>query len=327
MPEPIRWGILGTGWIAGEFATDLNAVGLTMGAVGSRSQESADAFAAEYGIPAAYGSYEELVHASDIDVIYVATPHPFHAENALLAIAAGKHVLIEKPFTLNAPEAKAVVEAAAVAGVAVLEAMWSRFLPHMVRIREIVAAGTLGDVRTILADHDQKLPSDPKHRINNPELGGGGLLDLAIYPLSFAVDILGLPTRVLAHATMSETGVDRQTAVILEHAEGRQSLSHSAIDTKGPVRGAVIGTEARIEIEPWFYNPTSFTVLGSDETVLERFEHPVVSRGMQYQAFEMERMIRAGELESPLLPLAQTVAIMELLDEVRSQIGLRYPGE
>jgi predicted dehydrogenase len=327
MSQPIRWGILGTGGIAEMFVKDLLATSLTVSAVGSRRQGSADAFAARFGIPAAHGSYEALVADPEVDVIYVATPHPMHAENALLAIGAGKHVLVEKPFTVNGDEAQRVVDAADAAGVAVMEAMWTRFLPHMVRLREIIAAGTLGDVRTLVADHDQKLPADPEHRINNIELGGGALLDLAIYPVSFAVDIFGVPTKVIAHSTMTVTGVDRQTALIFEHEGGRQSMSHSAIDTAGPVRAVVVGTDAWVDIERWWYGPTSFTVYSPDGDVIERFEQAVESRGMQYQALEFERVIRAGEKESPLLPLAESVAIMRVLDEVREQIGLRYPGE
>jgi predicted dehydrogenase len=327
MSKTVRWGILGTGGIARAFATDLNAVGLTIAAVGSRSQESADRFAAEFGIPTAYPSYEALVADPDIDVIYIATPHTFHAENALLAIGAGKNVLVEKAFTINAAQARQIQQAAEAAGVAVLEAMWTRFLPHMVRLREIIAAGTLGEVRTVLADHGQRLPSDPSHRINDPALGGGALLDLAIYPVSFAIDVLGLPTRILASATLGDTGVDQQTALIFEHEGGRQSVSHSAIDTAGPVRASVIGTEARVDIDRTWYAPTSFTVTNSEGEVLERFEQPVVSRGMEYQALEFERMLAAGERESPLLPVAESVAIMAVLDEVRAQIGLHYPGE
>ncbi len=327
MSQPVRWGILGTGWIAETFVTDLLAVGLTVSAVGSRSQESADAFAQRFGIPRAHASYEALAADPEVDAIYIATPHPLHAENALLAIGAGKHVLVEKPFTLNGDEAQRVADAAAEAGVAVLEAMWTRFLPHMARLREIIAAGTLGDVRTVIADHDQKLPADPKHRINNPDLGGGSMLDLAVYPISFAVDLLGVPTTVIANATMTETGVDRQTALIFEHEGGRQSMSHSALDAPGPVKAAVIGTDGWVEIDRWWYNPTSFTVYDAAGTVVERFEQEVTSRGMQFQAFELERLIGAGETESPLLPLAETVAIMRTMDEARRQIGLRYPGE
>ncbi|MFB2586898.1 Gfo/Idh/MocA family protein [Herbiconiux liukaitaii] len=327
MTETIRWGILGTGGIAASFVTDIQAAGLTVSAVGSRRAETAEAFAARFGIPAAHGSYEELAADPEVDVIYIATPHPFHAENALLAISHGKHVLVEKPFTLNAAEAERVVAAAADAGVALMEAMWSRFLPQMVRLREIVAAGTLGDVRTVLADHEQLLPSDPDHRLNAPELGGGALLDLAIYPVSFGVDVLGIPTRVLAHATMTATGVDRQTAIILEHEGGRQSVSHSALDTAGPVRAAVVGTKARIELERTWYAPSTFRVIDPEGEVLETFTPTAGEQGMRYEAFELERVIRAGERESPLLPHLETIAIMRVLDEVRTQIALRYPNE
>ncbi len=327
MTDTIRWGILGTGGIAEHFVTDLGVAGLDVVAVGSRTQESADRFAERFDIGSAHASYEALVRDPQVDAIYVATPHPFHAENALLAIAAGKHVLVEKPFTLNGDQAEAIADAARAAGVVVLEAMWTRFLPHMVRLREIVAEGTLGDIRTVIAEHDQKLPSDPEHRINNPSLGGGGLLDLAIYPISFAIDLLGLPTQVLAHATFSDTGVDRQTALIFAHEGGRQSLSHSAIDAAGPVRASVVGTDARVEFDAGWYEATGFTVLAPDGSVIERVAPSVQSRGMQYQALELERVVRAGERESPLLPLDQSVAIMRVLDEVRAQIGLRYPGE
>jgi predicted dehydrogenase len=327
MSKTIRWGILGTGGIAHSFTTDLKAVGLTVTAVGSRSQESAGRFAGEFGIPNAHPSYEALVADPEVDAVYVATPHTFHLENALLAIAAGKNVLVEKAFTINAEQARQIQQAAEEAGVAVLEAMWTRFLPHMVRLREIIAAGTLGDVRTVQADHGQRLPSDPSHRIKDPALGGGALLDLAIYPVSFAIDILGLPTRVLASATLGDTGVDQQTALIFEHEGGRQSVSHSAIDAAGPVVASVIGTEARVDIDRTWYAPTSFTVTNSAGEVLERFEQPVASRGMEYQALEFERMLAAGERESPLLPVSESVAIMAVLDDIRAQIGLHYPGE
>ncbi len=325
--RPIRWGILGTGFIAGLFATDLCAAGLTIQAVASRTLVKAEEFQAEFGIPTAYSSYEELVADADVDVVYVATPHPFHAEHALLAIAAGKHVLIEKPFTLNAREAMRVAAAAAEADVVVLEAMWTRFLPHMLRIREIIAAGTLGEIRTVLADHNQLLSDDPLHRINNPELGGGALLDLGIYPVSFAVDMLGLPSKITATASMTSTGVDRQIALILTHDDGRQSVLQAALDTLGPNRASVLGTKGRIEIEPVWYAQTAFTVYDGDNVVIERFDERLESRGMQAQAIELERVIRGELAESELMPVAETIAIMSILDDARSQIGLRYPGE
>jgi predicted dehydrogenase len=328
MSSTFRWGILGTGWIAEMFVTDLKATGIAVTAVGSRSQESADAFGSRFDIPARHPSYEALVADPDVDAIYVATPHPMHAENALLAIAAGKHVLVEKPFTLNAREAEEVAEAARRAGVVVLEAMWSRFLPSMVRIREIIAAGTIGEVRTLIADHDQLLPKDPAHRINNPELGGGALLDLGVYPVSFAVDLFGAPSSVTAKGDKTATGVDRQVALILEHAGGAISVLHTALDTQGANTATVVGTEGRIEIDSVWYEQTSFTVYaGKESEVVERYEETVPSRGMQFQAWELERVVGEGRAESALLPLDETVAVMAVLDEARRQVGVVYPGE
>jgi predicted dehydrogenase len=326
--QPVRWGILGTGWIAGQFVGDLLATGHTVAAVGSRSQESADEFAGRFGITTAHGSYEELAADPAIDAIYIATPHPFHYDNAMLVLAAGKHALVEKSFTVNAREARGIVELAAERNLVVLEAMWTRWLPHMVRIREIIAAGTLGDVRTLLADHTQLLPSDPGHRILDPRLGGGALLDLGIYPVSFAWDLFGEPQSVAAISSPAEsTGVDRQTAILLGYSGGRQAVLYAALDTAGPNRATILGTLARIEIDPVWYSATSFSVLAPDGTVLERFDEKVESRGMQFEADALERLVASGQLAGAELPPAESVAIMGTLDEVRRQIGLVYPGE
>ena len=326
-PVPIRWGILGTGFIAHTQTADLIGCGFTVAAVGSRSQETADAFAAEFGIPVAHGSYEALVADPGVDAIYISTPHPFHAENALLALRAGKHVLIEKPFTLTAGQAVEVVDAGEAAGLVVMEAMWTRFLPHMLRIREIIASGTLGEVRTLIADHNQDLPKDPLHRLNNPALGGGALLDLGIYPVSFAFDIFGAPTVVKALAAKTATGVDRQTAILLGFDDGRQAVLHSALDTKGPNAASILGTEGRIEVDAVWYSPTTFTVFDAEGEVIERFDTVVAHRGMQFQAWEFERRIREDDRAPAILPAKESVRIMETLDAVREQIGLSYPGE
>lgn len=327
MTEPLRWGILGTGLIARLFTSDLNLTGHTVTAVGSRTQESADAFAAEHGIPRAHGSYEQLAADPEVDAIYISTPHPFHAEGALLALSHGKHVLVEKPFTLNAAEARQVVELAEEKGLVVLEAMWTRWLPHMTRIRELIASGALGEVRALIADHDQKLPEDPEHRIQNPALGGGALLDLGIYPVSFAWDVFGAPSSVYAISSPTPTGVDRQTAIVLGYPGGEQAVLHTQLDARGPSTAAIVGTEARIEIDPVWYTPTSFSLIDASDTVLERYELEVPGRGMQFQADELERLVAEGRSADDVLPPAETVAIMGTLDEIRSQIGLRYPGE
>ncbi|GAA3875616.1 Gfo/Idh/MocA family oxidoreductase [Leifsonia kafniensis] len=327
MTDALRWGILATGGIAHSFARDLVLNGFQVTAVGSRSQAGADAFAAEFGIPTAHASYEALVADPDVDIVYISTPHPFHAENAALALNAGKHVLIEKPIALNAAEARQIVDLAASRGLLVLEAMWTRFLPHMVRIREILEAGTLGDVHTLIADHTQKLSDDPENRINSLALGGGALLDLGIYPLSFAHALFGQPESILASATFKDTGADAQVATIFRYSGGRIASTLSASDTKGPNAATILGTEGRIDIDQVWYSPTTFRVIDSDEVVIESFSADVNGRGMHYQAAEAEQLIRAGATTSTIMSAEESVAIMQTLDAVREQIGLRYPGE
>ncbi|HMM82066.1 MAG TPA: Gfo/Idh/MocA family oxidoreductase [Terrimesophilobacter sp.] len=323
----LRWGILGTGWIAHAQTADLLAHGFTVTAAGSRTRTGAAEFAAEFGIPNAHESYESLVADDSVDVIYVATPHPMHVSNSLLALDAGKHVLVEKPFALTAREARELVDLAARKHLVVLEAMWTRFLPHMVRLREIIRAGTIGEVHTLIADHNQLLSDDPEGRLRNPALGGGALLDLGIYPVSFAWDLFGEPSRVLASGTKTPTGVDRQTAIILEYPHDQRAVLHCALDTPGPNRAAVIGTTGRIELESVWYTPTSFTVFDSRGEPTERYRSDVTGRGMQYQAWELERLVADGPDAADLLPPEQSVKTMETLDEVRRQIGLTFPGE
>jgi len=325
--EPIRWGILATGGIAHSFARDLVDDGHTLTAVGSRSQESADAFAAEFGIPNAHPSYEALAADPEVDIVYVSTPHPFHAENAELLLRAGKHVLIEKPITLNAAEAERVTDLAAERGLLVLEAMWTRFLPHVARIREIIAAGTLGEVRSFTADHRQKLPDDPAHRINALELGGGALLDLGIYPISFAAHLFGTPREIQAAASFKETGADAQVATLFRYADGQVATTLSASDSRGPNTASIVGTAARIDLDEVWYTPTDFRVVAADGTVLETWTNEVTGRGMQFQAREAERLLAAGQIAGDILSPSESVSIMRTMDEIRAQIGLVYPGE
>jgi predicted dehydrogenase len=323
----IRWGILATGGIAKKFATDLKATGRPIVAVGSRSQEKADRFAADFGIAKAHASYEALAADPNVDAIYVATPHPFHASAARIAIAAGKHVLIEKPFTLNAPEAQEIVDLAAARKVVILEAMWTRFLPHMIRLREVIASGMIGEVRALVATHTQDLPDDPKHRLNDPNLGGGALLDLGIYPVSFAFDLLGEPVSIQASGRLKETGVDAEVTTIFRHGNGATSLLLCTSDAAGPNTAQISGSDGYIEIDGVWYTPTSFRVFDSSKTLVEEYRSDVPGRGMQYQAAELERLVASGDLESTIMAPSQSVAIMHALDDIRAQIGVRYPGE
>lgn len=322
-----RWGILATGWIAELFVNDLNLTGHTVTAVGSRSKAAADRFASRFRIPKAHGSYEALAADPDVDVIYVATPHPMHADNAKMALNAGKHVLMEKPFTINAAEAEEVVALAKSKGLVVLEAMWTRFLPHMVEVRKIVASGVLGELRSIIADHTQDLPDDPAHRLNAMELGGGALLDLGIYPISFTWDILGAPQTIQSTANFKGTGADAQVATLFQYKSGAAAVTLSASDCAGPNRATVLGTEGRIEIDRVWYEPSSFRVYDSKNKMTREYKSNVVGRGMQFEADEIERLILAGATAGELLPPSQTVAIMQALDTIRGQIGLKYPGE
>jgi len=338
-PRPaLRWGILATGGIAAAFAADLRTAGLDLVAVGSRSQESADAFAARFDIARAHGSYEALVADPDVDIVYVATPHPMHHADARLALEHGKHVLVEKAFTLNRAEAQDLADLGREKGLLVMEAMWTRYLPHMARLREIIAAGTLGEIRAVSADHTQSLPTDPAHRLNALELGGGALLDLAVYPISFVVAVLGVPTEVKAVARLIETGADAEVATVMTHDGGAVSTTISSSRGAGPNTALVLGTKARVEIERVWYSPTTFRVVAADGTVLEEFDGRTTShergggRGMQYQALAAERYVadaaaRGTTPDSDLLPVAESVAIMGLLDEIRAQIGVRYPTE
>lgn len=327
----LRWGILATGGIAGAFASDLRAAGLDLVAVGSRSQESADAFAARFDIPNAHPSYEALVADPEVDIVYVSTPHPMHHANARLALEAGKHVLVEKAFTLNQAEAADLQRLAEERGLLATEAMWTRYLPHMVRAREIIASGVLGEIRSVSADHTQRLPSDPTHRLNALELGGGALLDLAIYPISFVWDVLGAPTSIRAVAQLVETGADAEVATVMTHASGAVSTTLSSSRTAGPNRAVVLGTKARIEIDRFFWSPSVLRVIDPEGTVIEEFDGRLDpdagGRGMQFEALAAERLVREGNLAGDILPLADSVAIMGALDEIRRQIGVRYPGE
>lgn len=323
----LRWGILATGGIAGAFASDLRTEGLDLVAVGSRSQESADAFAARFDIPHAHASYEALVTDPDVDIIYVSTPHPMHHENARLALENGKHVIVEKAFTLNRAEAEDLQALAAERGLLAMEAMWTRYLPHMVRIRELIADGVLGEIRAVSADHTQLLPSDPTHRLNALELGGGALLDLGIYPISFIWDILGAPTSVKAVGRLIETGADSEVATVMTHEGGALSTSLSSSRAAGTNSAEILGTLARIDIEGVWYSPTTFRVVLPDGTVQEEYTSDVAGRGMQYEALAAERLVRDGNLEGDILPIAESVAIMGTLDEIRAQIGVRYPRE
>ena len=320
---PLRWGILAAGGIAHNFAATIPAhTASSVVAVGSRSLERAQAFADEEGIGTAHGSYEDLVGDPGVEAVYVASPHSEHRDHALLAIEAGKHVLVEKAFTRNAAEAREVVDAARERGVFAMEAMWSRFLPHMVALRAALADGAIGDVVTVIASHGQPIAHVP--RMAKPELAGGALLDLGIYPLAFVVDLLGTPEAVQASGQLTEAGVDATLAITLRYPDAVAQLSTTMLARTHNV-AEIAGTAGRITVAETFFAPTSFTVEPADGEAWT--VAPDVARGFQYQAAEVARRVHAGEVESPLHPWAETIATMEVADEIRRQVGVVYPGE
>jgi predicted dehydrogenase len=313
---PVRWGILGTGGIATTFVTDLRLTdsGVAV-AVGSRSQGSADRFADEFGIANRHASYELLVADPDVEVIYVATPHPMHHDDAILALRAGKHVLVEKPFTMNAAEAREIVRVAREHGLFAMEAMWTRFLPHVAIIRDWLARGVLGDVVTVTADHGQWFAEDAGFRLFAPELGGGALLDLGVYPVSFASMVLGTPSRIVSMSDPAFTGVDAQTSMLFGYDSGAQAVLTCTLRAKSPTRAAIVGGDGRIEVEGDFYAPAAVTLVprnGAPTRVAPVHE----GRGLRYEADEVARRLAAGDLESPLMPLDETISIMETMDTV-----------
>jgi predicted dehydrogenase len=316
MSEPLRWGVIGAGGIAAVFAADLELSDSgRVVAVGSRDLARAEAFAERFGIPNRHGSYEALVADREVDAVYVATPHPMHRADAELALLAGKPVLVEKPFTVNAAQARELVALARERELFLMEAMWTRFLPHVARIRELLAEGALGDIVTVIADHGQWFVEDREHRLFAPALAGGALLDLGVYPVAFASMVLGQPTEILSMVTPAFTGVDATTSMLLRYGGGAHAVLTCTLSAKSPTRATIVGTRARIEVEGDFYAPSQFTLVGRDGEQVS-FDGRSDGRGLRFEADEVARCLHEGLLESPLMPLDESVAIMETMDAV-----------
>jgi predicted dehydrogenase len=322
-----RWGILGTGNIASQFARGLAELDdAELVAVGSRTADSAEAFGERFGAPRRHDSYAALASDPEVDAIYVATPHPLHHDNTIMGLEAGKAVLCEKPFAINAGQAEQMIATARTRGVFLMEAMWTRFLPHMVRLRELLAAGVIGEVRMLQVDFGFRTSFNPQGRLFDPALGGGALLDVGIYPVSLASMIFGTPERVTGMAHLGETGVDEQSAMIFGYAGGRLALLSQAIRTNSPHEALLLGTAGKIRVHSSWWKQTTIT-LSVDGKPDEVIDVPTAGNGYNYEAAEVGRCLRAGLTESAVMPLDETLAIMRSLDEVRAQWGLRYPGE
>ena len=319
----VRWGVIGPGRIADKVVGDLPLVpGAELAAVASRtSQERAEAFAAAHGGARAYGSYEEIIADPDVDVLYIATPHPQHRAAALAGLAAGKALLVEKAFTVSNAATQEIVDAAEKAGVFVMEAMWTRFQPAVVRMRELIADGAIGEVTAVQAELGIAAPTDPLDRYYNPVLGGGALYDVGIYPLSFAQMVLGTPDTVTATGALAPSGIDLEESVLYGYADGRSAVLHASIRGARPGMARVFGTGGWIDVPPRFHHP-SHIVLQRDGAEPEVIEAPATGGGYFHELIEVTEGVAAGRTESAVMPLADTVAVQDVMEQVAQQIGL-----
>jgi predicted dehydrogenase len=325
MSNGLRWGFLSAGGIATQVAEDFLIAGLKIQAVGARDLAKANEFADRFSIPNRHEGYESLVNDPEVDVIYVSTLHPFHKRDALLSLNAGKHLLLEKPFTINASEANEIASLARTKRLFVMEAMWTRFLPSMDAIFEVINSGALGEIELLTADHSQALTHIP--RLVERELGGGALLDLGIYPISLAHRLFGKPAAITAMARLNDEKVDATTSMIFEYEGGKQATMSTSFLGAGPVTASIVGSLARIDIDGSFYAQTSFRVVNAAGEILKSYSEKIEGQGRQYQAMHVEKCINQGLVESPVMPLRESVEIMKVMDDVRSKIGVTYPTE
>lgn len=356
---PLKWGILGAGGIAGLFTRQVLSCGGSVEAVASRTLSKAQDFVAKFGsgrygtilkavpgaaageggaiIPKAYGSYEELFADSEVDAVYIATPHSDHYQWALKALDAGKHLLIEKAITVNAKQAGDIFAKAKEKQLFVMEAMWTRFLPHIREVKNIVQRGVLGEIVALYANFGIRKDYDPKHRLFNPELAGGALLDLGVYPVSFAHYILGVPSSITSKMSFAPTGVDANLAMIFEYdgGSGPQAVLHSTSLAYTSTTAMIAGTKGRIEINEPFYRPSDFTVYmndGSKYTYNGKREQQDLfgddgRYGMNFEAAEVARQIHAGLLQSDIMPWQDSLEVMQIMDQIRAEHGFKLPQD
>jgi predicted dehydrogenase len=322
----VRWGIAGPGSIAAGFAGDMALLddGAIV-AVGSRSRERADDFGDRFGIPNRHGSYADLAADPEVDVVYVATPHSRHAQDTLLFLEAGKSVLCEKPFALSAAQTRRMIDLARSRRVFLMEAMWSRFLPAYRTLGELLEAGRIGEPRLVEGDFGFRANIDPTHRHFDLALGGGGLLDLGVYPVQLCSLVLGTPDHVVAAGHIGSTGVDEQVAAVLHHPGGELGVVKAAVRTSMACTARITGTGGRIDLPAMLHCPDHLLVTTDDG--VERIDCHHKGNGLRFQASEVHRCLARGWTESPIMALDETLSIGTTLDAIRSAIGLVFPGE
>jgi predicted dehydrogenase len=320
----IRWGVVGPGRIAEKVVEDFAVVdGARAVAVASRSQARADDFATRHGLDRAYGSYAEILADPDVDVLYIATPHPQHHAIALTALRAGKALLVEKAFTATTAGAAEVIDLARKTEVFVMEAMWTRFQPAVVAVRELIADGAIGEVRSVQADLGVEREYDPSDRLFDLALGGGALLDLGVYVVSFAQMLLGTPDRVVAAGSLFPSGADAEAALLLDYADGRTATLTTSLRNALPGQARVFGTTGWIDVLPRFHHPETIVLhrSGADPETITR---PPLGAGYAHELIEVTECVRTGRSESAVMPLADTLAVQRVLNDAAEQLGVRH---
>jgi predicted dehydrogenase len=325
--KTINWGIIGTGWIADKFAEGLSVLpDARLKAVASREISRARKFASRYHVDTAYGSYDHIARDPDVDVVYIATPHPYHCENTLMCLENGKAVLCEKPFAMNEREVVQMISKAKEKKLFLMEAFWTRFLPSFQKTLEMIASGELGAVRHINSDFGVWRSFDPGNRAFNKNLGGGSLLDIGIYPVFLTLMLWGEPDQISAVSDIGTTVVDESLALIFKYNDGRIASLFSSFTVNSTVETHICGTKGRVKLNRWWHCPTSLELtIGEGE--VQKLGIPSVGNGYNYEAIEVMNCLRSGERESRILPLDFSLRLIRLLDRIRKEIGLTYVAD
>ncbi len=326
MKKNYRWGILGAGNIASQFCAALAYTkGSHLFAVASREFSKAKNFAEKNNIQKYYSSYDQLVNDADVDIVYIATPHAFHYQHALLCLKHGKHVLCEKPLTLSYTQSAALVDLAMEKNLFFMEAMWTSCIPSINKILDLIKNDVIGTVQYIQSDFGFQVPFDAESRMYNKSLGGGSLLDIGVYPIFLSTLILGEPVEIQSVSKLAETGVDYFTNIVLKYENGATAHLLSSFDFQTPVEAMIVGSKATIFIESPWYKATNFTVKFNDSTI-EEFSAPHLCNGFEYEIAEVMLCLDNGLLQSVKMPHAQTLAVARVVDQILPQAGIQYPS-
>jgi scyllo-inositol 2-dehydrogenase (NADP+) len=324
--KTIKWGILGTGLIARKFAEGLRDVAhAELLAIGSRSIDTAQSFARDFQVPRTYGSYEELASDPDIDVVYIATPHNLHCENTLLCLDKGRNVLCEKPFAVNLSEVKKMIARAREKNLFLMEALWSRFLPNIIKARDLIREGKIGEVKLLECDFGLNSPFNPNHRHYNRELIGGSLLDLGIYPVFLSLFLLGKPKTITSLAGIGPTLVDNTCSISFGYEKDLVSFLSSSIVAQTEVVAKIHGTKGKIVFDRWWFCPVGIQLVNENGNS-ENIPLEMKGNGYNYEAEEVVRCLQEGKTESEIMSHKDSLELIETLDTIRKQCGIHYPG-